>query len=708
MKRHRYRGGRRAGACALVLLTGCSGTPLRPADYHLTADRHVTAPLPRPADTGAADEIPPPVNGPLVPPRPKNAPKLETYSVVVSQVEIAELLFAMARDARINVDVHPDVRGKVTLNAINQTLPQILTRLARQVDLRYEFDGKNLVVMPDRPFVRHYTVDYVNIARESRANTSIATQIASTGRDPLTSASTGGTMMSNNSTTQISNVSINAFWGTLLANVRAILNENGVNGDGTQSGTTGANAATPPATGSAPPPPPAAAGTGGGPGSPGSPGGTAGGPGASGNAGGRPGNAAGAAGGAAAGNAAGGGAQGGGSAGSPAAAGQAPAREQPYVMASPETSLMTVKATSRQHEKVREYLDKVLYAARRQVMIEATIAEVELSDEFQQGINWSRMRLAGTGFAFSMQPQGTNTLAGGATPGSGPGGITFPATGGGNLPGGANVNPSGNQNQSLGVLRYLRTGSTYNLGAAVSLLQSFGKVKVLSSPKISVLNNQAAVLKVVDNKVYFTIGVQITPGSTTSAPVVTYTSTPNTVPVGFVMSVIPQIEESGIVAINVRPTISRIIGYVNDPNPALAQAGVVSRVPEIQTREMESILKVNTGDVAVMGGLMQQSVNDRHDFVPGAAGVPVVGEMFRYRNEASSKTELVVFLRPIVVRDASMEGDYRHLKSLQPADDFFATPKAPSVPRAWARDEDAKGDRTASTDAGRPAGEGKR
>ncbi len=697
MKRLRHRDGRRAGACALALLAGCSGTPLRPADYHLTADRHVTAQLPRPVDTGAADEIPPPVNGPLLPPRPKNAPKLETYSVVVSQVEIAELLFAMARDAKVNVDVHPEVRGKVTLNAINQTLPQILTRLARQVDLRYEFDGKNLVVMPDRPFVRHYTVDYVNIARESRANTSIATQIASTGRDPLMSASAGGTMMSNNSTTQISNVSINAFWGTLLANVRAILDENGANGNGVQNGAPATSAATPAAGTSIPPPPAGGPGAAGGTGT----GATA----APGGPGGRAGNAAGAGTGAT-GNA---GASGAAAATAGGTAGQPAAREQPYVMASPETSLMTVKASSRQHEKVREYLDKVLYAARRQVMIEATIAEVELSDEFQQGINWSRMRLDGSGFAFSMQPQGTNTLAGGAIPGSGPGGITFPATGAGNLPGGANVNLTGSQTQSMGVLRYLRTGGTYNLGAAVSLLQSFGKVKVLSSPKISVLNNQAAVLKVVDNKVYFTIGVQITPGSTTSAPVVTYTSTPNTVPVGFVMSVIPQIEESGIVAINVRPTISRIIGYVNDPNPALAQAGVVSRVPEIQTREMESILKVNTGDVAVMGGLMQQSVNDRHDFVPGAAGVPVLGEMFRHRNEASSKTELVVFLRPIVVRDASMEGDYRHLKSLQPGEDFFATPKAPSVPRAWSREEDAKGQQAAAAaHADRPAGESKR
>lgn len=156
------------GATLAGVLAGCAGTPFRPADTHLGVNNHAGLATPRAAEAGADDAIPPTVNGPLAPPRPRNAPKLETYSVVVSQVEISELLFAMARDAKMNVDVHPSVQGKVTLNAINQTLPQILTRLSRQVDLRYEFDGKNLVVGPDVPFVRHYTVDYVNIARVAR------------------------------------------------------------------------------------------------------------------------------------------------------------------------------------------------------------------------------------------------------------------------------------------------------------------------------------------------------------------------------------------------------------------------------------------------------------------------------------------------------------------------------------------------------------
>ena len=320
-------------------------------------------------------------------------------------------------------------------------------------------------------------------------------------------------------------------------------------------------------------------------------------------------------------------------------------------------------------------------------MIEATIAEVQLSNQFQQGVNWSRMSLDGSGFAFQMQPQGTTPLGTGAVPGSGPGGITFPSTPGStSLPGGANGAAA--QTQSIGVLRYLNSTSPLgNIGAAVSLLQSFGKVKVLSSPKISVLNNQTAVLKVVDNKVYFTIGVQITPGTTTTAPLVTYTSTPNTVPVGFVMSVTAQIEESGNVTINVRPTISRIIGYVTDPNPALAQSNVTSRIPEIQTRELESILKVNSGDIAVMGGLMQESIDDRQDGIPGASNMPFFGNLFKYRNDNNTKSELVIFLRPVVVRDASMEGDYRSLRDSLPGPDYFNKPSGPGLPRAWLRSE---------------------
>ncbi|MFZ4760120.1 MAG: STN domain-containing protein, partial [Burkholderiaceae bacterium] len=153
------------GLLAASISAGCAQPLPTPSESHLKRDtassgRHIDA---APASAGArdpaaGDAIPSLVNGAGTPPRPRNGPKLETYSVVVSQVEIGELLFAMARDAKLNLDVHPGLKGKVSINAIDQTLPQILNRLARQIPLRYELDGRNLVVGPDAPFVRHYTI----------------------------------------------------------------------------------------------------------------------------------------------------------------------------------------------------------------------------------------------------------------------------------------------------------------------------------------------------------------------------------------------------------------------------------------------------------------------------------------------------------------------------------------------------------------------
>ena len=136
------------------------------------------------------------------------------------------------------------------------------------------------------------------------------------------------------------------------------------------------------------------------------------------------------------------------------------------------------------------------------------------------------------------------------------------------------------------------------------------------------------------------------------------------------MSVTPQITDSDDVTLNVRPSISRIIGYVQDPNPALSTAvpPVVSNVPIIQSREMESILKVSSGQIAVMGGLMQDEVKNNKDAVPGLNSLPFLGNIFSYRNETVSKSELVIFLRPVVVKDASVNGDYKEYRTHIPND----------------------------------------
>jgi len=590
---------RRIALALMILgLAGCAATPHRgkaPDSTPLTAKEAPDAPLQ-------------PNSAPLMPPPPRQTGKTDTFTITVNNVSVADVLFELARDAKLSLDISPRVQGEVTLIAVDQTLHQILGRIAEQVDMRYEFKDSTLVVRPDTPFERQYKIDYVNIERESKSASNIATQIqASSGAVAGTSGASGGESANNNSTSELTGVSRNQFWSSLIRNVKALV------GDTTVLQSNGQNSA-----GSTAQPPPAAA-------APASP------------------TSAAAAAAAAASNAA---------AGFGAAAITPAAKEPSLVIANVETGLLVVRATARQQDRVQEFLDVVLRSAHRQVMIEATIAEVQLSDQYQQGINWQKFNNGG--FSVTQQPQGPAPLPGGSIPGSGPGGVTYPPS------------SSPLPNPAMAVLQYVGSPTSLlaNVSVAVSLLESFGTVKVLSSPKLSVLNNQTAFLKVVDNRIYFNIGVQITPGTLGVPPVVTYTSTPATVPVGFVMSVTPSIDEAGMVMMDVRPTISRIIDYVNDPNPALAQAKVVSQIPEIQTREIESLMRVKSGDIAVMGGLMQDATNNTSDEVPGLGRIPWVGNLFKYKNNNHNKSELVIFLRPVVIRDASLDGDFNAYKPM--------------------------------------------
>lgn len=549
--------------------------------------------------------IPQWVQFPAALPRLDPAAPSESYSVVVNNVPVQELLFSLARDARLNVDIFPGLSGSVSLNAVDQTLQQLLDRISRQVDIRWQFDGPNLSVMPDSPYLRAYRVDYVNISRDTSGSTAVTTQIATTGA----TASIGNALASggNNSQTRIDSQGRNRFWETLEKNLRDILHESDkVLPEGSsetviersdQQTTTGTGAT-------------AAAGRG---------------------------------------RASGG--SGGNSARStqatlaaspnPAVLQQAGStlvrrstiREAAAVIANPEAGVMTIRATSRQHDKIQEFLDLVLARAQRQVLIEATIVEVELADGYQQGIDWSALPLGQAGFRLVQKATGN---------------IAAPAS-------------------SIIEIGYANpTSRVGNLSASVRLLESFGRVKVLSSPKLSVLNNQTAVLKVVDNSVYFSIKAEVTPAVQGAQPLVAYSTTVNTVPVGFVMNVTPQIDDNDSVLLDVRPTISRIVASIADPNPDLARASVANLIPVIRVREMESMLRIDSGNIAVMGGLMEDLLNNTDNAVPVLAKLPLVGAAFQNRDHSHRKNELVVFLRPIVLHDADVDGDYAAYRSAVP------------------------------------------
>jgi general secretion pathway protein D len=219
------------------------------------------------------------------------------------------------------------------------------------------------------------------------------------------------------------------------------------------------------------------------------------------------------------------------------------------------------------------------------------------------------------------------------------------------------------------LLNYISPG--LGIIATLSLLETFGNVKVLSSPKMSVLNNQTAMLKVVENLVYFDIKNDST---TTTAGLVNnvVTSTAKTVAVGLVMSVTPQISENGTILLNVRPSISRTIG-LGKPDPT----NPLNVVPEIQTREMESMLRLTDGEIAVMGGLMSDELINTTDTIPGISKFPGLGLFFNSHNDTTTKSELVILLKPTVIRDPSINGDYRSFRDQLPAKGFFGNNPGP-------------------------------
>ncbi len=532
--------GRAAGRRFFPLLACClagaacapfAPSPITPSAGHIAAPA-VAAPAPAaiPAIVGQTPPVPPPA-----PPRPQ-----EKYTVVVNEVPVRELLFALARDARVNVDIAPGVAGAVTMNAVEQTLPQLLRRIAAQLSLRYTLDGANVLITPDEPYFHTYRVDYLDMKRDTSHVVQVGSQIASAG-------ATGGAAAgaaANNSATTIASALTNHFWANLVASVSAVLEPHGAPGASETDGSGVSHA----------------------------------------------------------------------------------------VIPHPESGVLVVKATAAQHELVQQLLAETRRSAARQVLIQATIVEVGLSNQHQAGIDWQVLNQAGL--------EGLSAVS--ST-------ITSPP-----------VNTA-----SFFSLRYDDNdpGRGRALSAALRLLEEFGDVNVLSSPQIMALNNQSAILKVVDNVVYFEIEQETstTQGVATNA----FETVVKTVPVGIVMTITPRINADDSVILNVRPSISRINRFVNDPNPALT---IASPVPEIRVREMESVLQLNDGQVAVMGGLMQNEDRGRNNAIPGLSRIPLLGAAFRTQQREREKTELVVFLRPLIIRNPGLDGDFSAYKAFFPGE----------------------------------------
>jgi general secretion pathway protein D len=200
-----------------------------------------------------------------------------------------------------------------------------------------------------------------------------------------------------------------------------------------------------------------------------------------------------------------------------------------------------------------------------------------------------------------------------------------------------------------------------NILDQLSFLKTFGDSKVLSSPKIMAINNQTALLKVVENLVYFTVDVTRALATTVNPdPVATYETEVHTVPVGFTMSVTPFVSEDGNITLNVRPTISRRTGWADDPNPNLGDTP--SQIPIIQEKEMSSVLKLKDRQTAIIGGLIEDTNDQSRIGLPWLSDIPVLGDLFSQRDDQTKKSELVIFIRPIIIKNPDIDnGDLQQV-----------------------------------------------
>ena len=305
------------------------------------------------------------------------------------------------------------------------------------------------------------------------------------------------------------------------------------------------------------------------------------------------------------------------------------------VVVSPQSGVLVVRATPGELGQVESFLAASQLSLERQVIIEAKIVEVTLSDSFQAGINWA---------AFG----GNRITVGQLTPGS-------------------RITQSGSITTtpiSSNPLRTLENASdaagamfgavlhAADFSAVINLLEQQGQVHVLSSPRVATLNNQKAVLKVGNDDFFITEVSSNTSTNTNGSNNVSPKLTLQPFFSGISLDVTPQIDEFDQITLHIHPMVSKVKSVTQEID--LGSLGKFKLpLASSQISEMDSVVKALDGQMVALGGLIRQSSGNTDSQVPGIGEVPVVGNLFKQQNRDAERRELVILLRPTVVQSAS-------------------------------------------------------
>lgn len=311
------------------------------------------------------------------------------------------------------------------------------------------------------------------------------------------------------------------------------------------------------------------------------------------------------------------------------------------VVISPQTGMIVVRAMPHELRAVEKFINKSQSFVQRQVIIEAKILEVGLYDRFQSGINWAALQEQGANSILAGQTGG-GSIFGGSDPG-----ITAIAGNSGNLNPVALEQITGTTASAFGGMFSLALNVGTKFSAFIELLKTQGDVQVLSSPQVSTVNNQKAVIKVGQDE-FFITDIE----NNTSVITATAVSQSNVelTPFfsGVALDVTPQISENGDIIMHVHPTVSNVSEKVK--NISVSTGSSLSVPLALSSiRESDNIIHAKSGQVVIIGGLMQNTVEQRVSKVPLLGDIPLIGELFTHRQDITRKTELVILLKPTMV-----------------------------------------------------------
>ena len=304
------------------------------------------------------------------------------------------------------------------------------------------------------------------------------------------------------------------------------------------------------------------------------------------------------------------------------------------VVVDPQSGLVIVRAMPGELRDVEEYLSSAQKNLQRQVILEAKIVEVRLNDSFQSGIDWAALSRSSSRDLLVGQAglvDGNLSLTNSGTPA-----LTSLGTAGI-----ANLFAIG--------------GANDNFAALMRLLATQGEVQVLSSPRVSTVNNQKAVIKVGADEFFVTgVSSSTTSGSTSTTTSPNITLTPFFS--GIALDVTPQISIDNQVILHIHPSVSEVTDQVKN----ITVAGQPQQLPLAlsSVRESDSVVKARSGQVIVIGGLMQNKSGNDDGGVPGLSSIPILGGLFKQQAKQNTRSELVILLKPIVVDDNKVWADY--------------------------------------------------